>query len=141
MERHASAVWNGDLKAGKGVMTSQSGAFSDLPFSFDTRFGETPGTNPEELVAAAHAGCFSMAFSNGLAQAGLDPTEVATTATATLELVDGGFEVTRMTLVTKARVPGATVAQVEEIGAAAKAGCPISKLLNAEITLDLTVEV
>jgi osmotically inducible protein OsmC len=141
MERHASAVWNGDLKAGKGTMTSQSGAFSDLPFSFDTRFGDTPGTNPEELVAAAHAGCFSMAFSNELAKAGLTPEEVATVATATLELVNGGFEVTRMTLVTTARVPGAVVAQVEEIAAAAKAGCPISKLLSAEITLELTVEV
>lgn len=140
MDRHASAVWNGDLKSGKGVMNSQSGAFSDLGFSFATRFEAEPGTNPEELVAAAHAGCFSMAFSNELAKAGLDPQEVSTTATATLELVDGGFEVTRMTLVTTARVPGADVAQVEEIAAAAKAGCPISKLLNAEISLDLTVE-
>lgn len=141
MKRHASAVWNGDLKSGKGTMSSQSGAFEDLKFSFNTRFGDEVGTNPEELVAAAHAGCFSMAFSNELAKAGLTPEEVATKATATLELVNGGFEVTKMLLTTTAKVPGASAAKVEEIAQAAKAGCPISKLLKAEITLDLTVEV
>ncbi|WP_116132327.1 OsmC family protein [Tropicimonas sp. IMCC34043] len=141
MKRHASAVWNGDLREGKGRMSSDSGAFRDLRFSFNTRFGDEAGTNPEELIAAAHAGCFSMAFSNELAKAGMTPEEVATKCTITLEMVGGGFEMTKSLLTTTAKVPGASAAKVEEIAEIAKAGCPVSKVLNVEVTLDLTVEV
>ncbi len=141
MDRHASAVWNGDLPSGKGVMTSESGAFKDLQFSFSSRFENGTGTNPEELIAAAHAGCYSMAFSNELASAGTTPESVATKATVTIEKVEGGFGITRVLLTCVARVPGADAAEVEKIAQAAKAGCPVSKVLNAEITLDLSVEV
>lgn len=139
MKRHASAVWKGDLPSGSGTMSSQSGAFDALGYSFKTRFEDTPGTNPEELIAAAHAGCFSMAFSHGLASAGLNPEQVETTAIVTLDKVEGGFAITGIVLQTTAKVPGASEDQVREIAAAAKEGCPVSKVLNAEITLDLTV--
>lgn len=137
MERKASAVWNGDLKGGNGTMGSGSGVLSDLAFSFATRFGDTPGTNPEELIAAAHAGCFSMALSNELAQAGLEPESVSTTATVTLE--DGWIQKSRLDAV--ARVPGADEAKVREIAEKAKTGCPISRSLTAEISLSLEVEL
>ncbi len=141
MKRKASAVWNGDLPSGAGTISTQSGALDALPFSFKTRFEDAPGTNPEELVGAAHAGCYSMAFSHELAQAGLTPERVATTATVTLDQVDGGFAITAVHLQAEAHVPGADEAKVREIGDAAKAGCPVSKVLNAEITLDLSVSV
>ncbi len=140
MDRKASAQWFGDLKSGQGTMTGASGAFTDLPFSFRTRFENEPGTNPEELVAAAHAGCFSMALSNELASAGLSPVSVKTTATATLGAVDGGMSITRIRLVSVANVPGADEAQVRAIAAKAKAGCPISRSLTGEVVLELTVE-
>ena len=140
MKRHASAVWQGDLPSGTGTMSVQSGAFKELPFSFKTRFGDEPGTNPEELIGAAHAGCFSMAFSNELAKAGLTPESVATKATVTLD-TSKGADITAVLLETVASVPGADEAKVREIAEAAKKGCPVSKVLNAEITLDLTVKV
>lgn len=140
MDRKASAEWHGDLRSGKGSMTSSSGAFSDLAFSFKTRFEDEPGTNPEELVAAAHAGCFSMALSNELASAGLNPESVKTTAAASLGKKGDGFAITNIVLTSTARVPGADEARVREIADKAKAGCPISQSLTADIRLDLTVE-
>ena len=140
MKRHASALWQGDLPSGTGTMSVQSGAFKELPFSFKTRFGDEPGTNPEELIGAAHAGCYSMAFSNELAKAGLTPESVATKATVTLD-TSKGADITAVLLETTATVPGADEAKVREIAEAAKKGCPVSKVLNAEITLDLTVKV
>ena len=140
MKRHASALWQGDLPSGTGTMSVQSGAFKELPFSFKTRFGDEPGTNPEELIGAAHAGCYSMAFSNELAKAGLTPESVATKATVTLD-TSKGADITAVLLETVASVPGADEAKVREIAEAAKKGCPVSKVLNAEITLDLTVKV
>lgn len=140
MKRHASALWQGDLPSGTGTMSVQSGAFKELPFSFKTRFGDEPGTNPEELIGAAHAGCYSMAFSNELAKAGLTPELVATKATVTLD-TSKGADITAVLLETVATVPGADEAKVREIAEAAKKGCPVSKVLNAEITLNLTVKV
>jgi len=139
MKRHASAVWNGDLKSGSGTMSSQSGAFDALPFSFRTRFEDAQGTNPEELIGAAHAGCYSMAFSNELAGAGLSPESVSTKATVTLEMGDAGPSISAVHLQASASVPGAEEAKVREIAEAAKKGCPVSKVLNAEITLELDV--
>lgn len=141
MKRSASAIWQGDLTAGKGTMSTQSGALAELPFSFKTRFEDEPGTNPEELIGAAHAGCFSMAFSHELAQAGLTPERVATKATVTLDQVEGGFKISAVHLDAEAHVPGADEAKVREIGDAAKAGCPVSKVLDAAISLDLAVKV
>ena len=140
MKRHASALWQGDLPSGTGTMSVQSGAFKELPFSVKTRFGDEPGTNPEELIGAAHAGCYSMAFSNELAKAGLTPESVATKATVTLD-TSKGADITAVLLETVATVPGADEAKVREIAEAAKKGCPVSKVLNAEITLELTVKV
>jgi osmotically inducible protein OsmC len=141
MERTATAAWSGDLTSGKGAMSTESDALDNLPFSFATRFEDTPGTNPEELIAAAHAGCFSMAFSHELAQAGLKPERVATTATVTLDKVEGGFAISAIQLDAEARVPGAEEAKVREIGDAAKAGCPVSKLVAVEVGLRLMVHV
>jgi osmotically inducible protein OsmC len=136
MIRKASARWEGGLKDGKGVVTASSGAFSKLPYSFRTRFEDAPGTNPEELIAAAHAGCFSMAFSAELGKAGLSPQSVETTASLTLEMLPGGPTVTAIHLETTARVPGADKAKFDAAADAAKKGCPISRLLNTKITLD-----
>ncbi len=134
--RTSSAVWTGDLKSGKGSMKLGSGAWEGQ-FSFQSRFEEGTGTNPEELAAAAHAGCFSMAFSNELAKAGFVPTRVATTATARLEKTEAGFAITRIDLVTEGQVPGIDDAKFQEIAQAAKKGCPISKLFTgAQINLD-----
>lgn len=140
MKRHATAVWNGDLKSGSGTMSSQSGAFDALAYSFKTRFEEAPGTNPEELIGAAHAGCYSMAFSNELAKAGLSPESVSTRATVTLTMGDAGPSITDVHLQATANVPGADEAKVREIAEAAKKACPVSKVLNANITLDLNVK-
>lgn len=139
MVRTANAEWNGDLKTGKGVMSSASGVLSSTPFSFHTRFEDAPGTNPEELVGAAHAGCFSMAFSHMLSSAGFVPTSVQTTAEVTFEPVDGAPTVTKIHLVCNASVPGISADDFQKIAADAKAGCPISRLLKAEITLDATL--
>lgn len=140
MKRKASAVWNGDLRNGNGSISSDSGVLSDAQFSFRTRFKDEKGTNPEELIAAAHAGCFSMALSNELASAGMSPESVATTATVELGQVDGAPTVTAVHLETKARVPGADRDAFDKAADAAKKGCPISKLLNAEITLDAELQ-
>ena len=133
--RNASAVWTGDLKNGKGTMRLGSGAFEGA-FSFQSRFEEGTGTNPEELAGAAHAGCFSMAFANELSKAGHVPTRVATTAKVHLEKVESGFAITRIDLDTQASVPGIADAKFQEIAAVAKKGCPISKLFTgAQINL------
>jgi len=135
MKKSASAHWEGDLKQGKGTISTQSGALRNNPYGFNTRFEDQPGTNPEELVAAAHAGCFSMAFSLMLGEEGFTPDSIDTKATATLEKTDDGFSVTTLDLEMEARIPKIDQKQFEEIANKAKTGCPISKLLNANITL------
>lgn len=141
MKRKASAVWQGGLKDGKGTISTESGVLKETQYSFGTRFENGVGTNPEELIAAAHAGCFSMAFSAELGKAGITPAAIHTTATVTLDKTDKGFTVTASHLEMTARIPGAKEAQVREIANAAKAGCPISRVLNAQVTLDATFEV
>lgn len=136
MKRSASVVWNGGLKDGTGTFSVASGAIREKKYSFRTRFEDEPGTNPEELIAAAHASCFSMALSAELGKAGITPEAVETTSTITFE--EGTLK--KSALETTVRAPGADTAAVEKAAAAAKAGCPISKVLNLEITLDLTVE-
>lgn len=136
MIRKASARWEGGLKDGKGVVSGQSGAFSNLRYSFKTRFEDAPGTNPEELIAAAHAGCFSMALSGELAKAGLDPQTVETDADLTLEMLPGGPTITAIHLRVAARVPGADPMKFEAAAEAAKKGCPVSRLLNTKITME-----
>jgi osmotically inducible protein OsmC len=140
MKRKASAVWRGSLKEGKGTVSTESGVLKESPYSFGTRFENGPGTNPEELIAAAHAGCFSMAFSAELGKAGLTPQSIDTTATVTLEKSDAGFSVTQSHLEVTARIPGADQAKVLEIANGAKAGCPISRLLKANITMEAKLE-
>ncbi len=139
MKRGASAVWRGKLKDGKGTMSGDSGAFRNLAYSFTTRFESTPGTNPEELIAAAEAGCFSMAFSNELDKAGITPESVETKATADFDKTDAGWAVKEVHLDVTARVGGADAAKVQAAADAAKKGCPISRLLKAEITLTLRI--
>jgi lipoyl-dependent peroxiredoxin len=136
MQRKASAVWKGGLKDGKGSLTAPSGVFSNTPYSFATRFENTPGTNPEELIAAAHAGCFSMALSAQLGSAGITPESIETTATVTLEKVDTGFAITTVNLDVTAKIPGADQAAFQKATDNAKSGCPVSKLLNAKITMN-----
>jgi osmotically inducible protein OsmC len=140
MQRKGSAVWNGDLKGGGGTVSTESGVLKDTQYSFSTRFENGIGTNPEELVAAAHAGCFSMALSAQLGEAKLTPASVRTTATVTFEKTDAGFTVTRSHLDVVANVPGASQAAFDQAAANAKAGCPISRLLNAEITMTAKLE-
>jgi osmotically inducible protein OsmC len=135
MKRTASALWRGDLKSGKGTLSAPSGVFSHTPYSFKTRFEEEPGTNPEELLAAAHAGCFSMALSAQLAEANLTAESIETTCTITLEKQPDGFAITASQLDLTARVPGATQEAFDRAAQAAKAGCPVSKLFKANITL------
>ena len=136
MKYKSSAVWQGSLKEGKGTMSTGSGALVEQPYSFRTRFEGEPGTNPEELIGAAHAGCFSMALSNILGEAGFTPDKIETTATITLEAKDGSFAVTSSHLDVTASVPGATPEAFQEAATKAEKGCPISKLLNATITMD-----
>ena len=134
--RKASAVWNGTLKEGNGTMKMQSGAYEGK-YSFGSRFEENPGTNPEELIAAAHAGCFSMALSGGLTKAGFTPERVETSAKAHLEKVGEGFKITRIQLACQATIPGIDDATFQEIAAGAKAGCPVSRALaGVDISLD-----
>src|SRR5579864_188480 len=135
MIRKASAVWNGSLKEGKGTISTDSGVLSKTQYSFSTRFENGAGTNPEELIAAAHAGCFTMALSAQLGNAGLTPESLETTAAVTLEKLDAGFTITKVHLDVTARVPGASQAQFDKAAGDAKAGCPISRLLKAEITM------
>ena len=141
MKRNASALWQGGLKDGKGAISTDSGVLKDTQYSFGTRFEDGLGTNPEELIAAAHAGCFSMAFSAELGKAGITPEAIHTKATVTLDKTDAGFTITESHLLVTAKVPGADQAKVLEIANAAKAGCPISRVLNAKVTMDATVEV
>lgn len=138
MDRTASAVWHGGLKDGKGTISSQSGVLKDTQYSFATRFESGVGTNPEELIAAAHAGCFTMALSAQLNAANLAPESIETTAAVTLAKTEAGFSITKIALVTKAKVPGADAAAFDKAAQEAKTNCPISKLFkgNAEITLD-----
>jgi osmotically inducible protein OsmC len=135
MKRNATAVWNGGLKDGKGTMSAPSGVIKDTPYSFGTRFESAPGTNPEELIAAAHAGCFSMALSGRLEAAGMKPRSIQTQATVTLEKQEAGFTVTASHLDVTADVPNADPAAFEKAAEEAKQGCPISRLLNATITM------
>lgn len=136
MKRTASAVWNGDLKTGKGSISLASGVLSNTKYSFSTRFEEGIGTNPEELVAAAHAGCFAMALSAQLGQAGLTPERLDAKATVTMDKLDAGWTVTKSHLEVAAKIPGASEEAFRKAAEDAKAGCPISRLLKAEITLD-----
>jgi osmotically inducible protein OsmC len=136
MKRKASAVWKGGLKDGKGTISSDSGVLENTQYSFSTRFEEGNGTNPEELIAAAHAGCFSMALSGQLGNAGMTAQEIRTTATITLEKTDAGFTVTASHLDVTANIPGADAKAFETAANNAKAGCPISRLLNTKITMD-----
>ncbi len=139
MKKTASAVWQGGLKDGKGQISTESGALKQAPYGFNTRFEGTPGTNPEELIGAAHAGCFSMALSMILGEAGLTPERIDTTAEVTLDKQPDGFAITAVHLILKAKVPGASQQQFLELASKAKAGCPVSKVLNANISLDATL--
>lgn len=136
MKRNASAVWQGDLKSGKGSISTESGVLKETQYSFSTRFENGVGTNPEELIAAAHAGCFSMAFSAELGKAGFTPASIATTATVTMDKTEAGFTVTESHLEMTAKIPGIDPEKFTAIANAAKAGCPISRLLNAKISLN-----
>jgi osmotically inducible protein OsmC len=136
MKRSASAMWNGDLKSGNGTISTASGVLTNTQYSFATRFEDGAGTNPEELIAAAHAGCFSMALSAQLGEAGIVAQSIHTTATVTLEKSGGGFAITAVHLDLTARVPGVDQQAFEKAAENAKAGCPVSKVLNAKITLD-----
>lgn len=136
MIRKASAVWKGGLKDGKGTVSSDSGVLSQTPYSFGTRFENGKGTNPEELIAAAHAGCFSMALSAQLGGANITPESIETEAQLSLDKLDSGWTVTKVHLVVHARIPGGDEAAFHKAAEAAKTGCPVSKLLKAEITMD-----
>jgi len=135
MKKTASAIWEGGLKDGKGQISTESGALKNNPYGFNTRFEDTPGTNPEELIGAAHAGCFSMALSMMLGEAKLTPERIDTAAEVTLDKQSDGFAITAVHLVLRAKVPGASEEQFQEIANKAKQGCPVSKVLNADITL------
>jgi osmotically inducible protein OsmC len=136
MQRSASAHWQGGLKDGRGTITTDSGILSQTQYSFSTRFENGAGTNPEELIAAAHAGCFSMALSAQLDSAGLKAEAIDTKAAVTLEKTDAGFTITKIHLELRAKIPNADDAKFQKAAADAKAGCPVSRVLNAEITLD-----
>ena len=140
MKRNASAEWQGDLKTGKGTVSTESTVLSKAQYSFGTRFESGKGTNPEELIAAAHAGCFTMALSGQLGSASLTPQQLSTTATVTFEKLDAGWTVTQIHLDVKGKVPNADQAAWDKATQAAKTGCPISKLLNTKITMDAKLE-
>jgi len=140
MKRNGSAVWKGGLKDGKGTVSTDSGVLSNTQYSFSTRFEDGKGTNPEELIAAAHAGCFSMALSAQLGNAGMTAESIATTATVNLEKTDAGFTITAVHLDVKAKIPGADKTAFDTAAANAKAGCPVSRVLNATITMNATLE-
>ena len=135
MVRKASAVWNGSLKEGKGTISTDSKVLSNAQYSFSTRFENGIGTNPEELIAAAHAGCFTMALSAQLGNAGITPESLETTAAVTLEKTDAGFTITKVHLDVTGKIPGADAAAFEKAAKNAETGCPISRLLKAEITM------
>jgi osmotically inducible protein OsmC len=136
MQRKGSAVWKGGLKDGKGAVSTASGTLKDTQYSFATRFENGTGTNPEELIAAAHAGCFSMALSAQLGGMGITPESIETTATVTLEKQEGGFAITAVHLDVTGRIPGGDQAKFDQAAKSAKEGCPVSKVLNAKITMD-----
>lgn len=140
MQRKASAVWQGNLKEGKGSLTTDSGVLKQTQYSFGTRFENGIGTNPEELLAAAHAGCFTMALSAELGKVGITPEKLETSATIVLDQVDGGFSITKSHLELVAKIPGADKAKFDQAVQAAKTGCPVSKLYKAEITLNARLE-
>ena len=140
MKRKASAVWKGGIKDGRGTISTDSRVLTDTQYSFSTRFEEGKGTNPEELIAAAHAGCFSMALSGQLGSAGLTAEKINTTAAVTLEKTDAGFTITAVHLDVSAKVQGADNQAFETSANSAKAGCPVSKVLNAKITMDAKLE-
>ena len=140
MVRKASPEWNGSIKEGGGTISTESGVLKDTQYSFSTRFEDGIGTNPEELIAAAHAGCFSMALSGQLGAAGLTADSINTTAAVRLEKLDSGFAITKIHLEVTAKIPGADNDAFQTAAANAKAGCPISKLFNAEITMDAKLE-
>ena len=140
MKRTAQAHWTGDLKSGEGSLTAPSGILSNTPYSFHTRFENTPGTNPEELLAAAHAGCFTMALSAQLANAGLKADSLDTTCTITLEKGEGGFSITSSHLDLQAKVPGATKEAFDTAVKGAETGCPVSKLYKTEISVSAVLE-
>lgn len=140
MKRKASAVWNGELKTGKGTISTESKTLSNAQYSFTTRFESGVGTNPEELIAAAHAGCFSMALSAQLGEAGMKPEKIETSATVTMDKLEKGWTVTEIQLDVKAKVPGANPASFNKAANDAKTGCPISRLLNAKITMNAVLE-
>lgn len=139
MIRTASALWHGTGRDGNGTLTTQSGVLAASPYSFHTRFEDGKGTNPEELVAAAHAGCFTMALAFTLQRAGLTPTELKTDCAVTLEQDPAGFKITRSALTLAAQVPGIGREKFAELAASAKANCPISRLMTADVTLDWTL--
>lgn len=140
MKRKASAQWQGDLKSGKGSVSTESGVLAATPYSFSTRFENAKGTNPEELAAAAHAGCFTMALSAELGKANLTAQSLRTTATITLDRVDGAFRITGSHLEVVAKIPGASNDQFQKAAHAAETGCPISKLFNTTITMEAKLE-
>jgi len=140
MQRHASAVWQGTLKEGKGTVSTESGVLKETAYSFAKRFGNEAGTNPEELIAAAHAGCFSMAFSGKLTAAGFTPAQISTKANLTFEQVEGAWTITTIHLDMAAKVPGIDHAKFEALANDAKATCPVSRLLNAKINLAAKLE-
>jgi osmotically inducible protein OsmC len=139
MSTYGSAVWSGGIKDGKGAISTKSGALKDYPYGFASRFEGKPGTNPEELIGAAHAGCFTMALSKILGDANLTAEKMETQADVTLEKQGDGFAITKVHLTLKAKIPGADNAKFQELAAKAKAGCPVSKLLKADITLDASL--
>jgi lipoyl-dependent peroxiredoxin len=140
MKRKASAEWRGDLKSGKGLVSTDSGALERVPYSFTTRFENEKGTNPEELIAAAHAGCFTMALSAELGKAGLTPESLKTTAVVSLDKLESGWTVTESHLEVAGKVPGASAEAFQKAAEAAESGCPISRLLKAKITLAAKLE-
>lgn len=140
MSRNANAVWKGTGKEGTGALTSDSGVLKGTPYSFKTRFEDEPGTNPEELIAAAHAGCFAMALAFALQGEGITAEELDVKAAVSMAPDGPGFKIAKSALTLKAKVPGIDKAKFLEIAEGAKAGCPVSKVLNAEITLDATLE-
>jgi len=140
MKKSGSAVWSGGLKDGKGFISSESGALDNIAYGFNTRFEDGPGSNPEELIGAAHAACFTMALSGKLGEAGLKATALKTTAQVSLDKVDGEYAITAVHLILVATIPGATDEVFQDVALRAKLGCPVSKLLVANITLDATLE-
>jgi len=140
MKRRGSAQWQGGIRDGRGTVSTESGVLEGAQYSFSTRFEDGKGTNPEELIAAAHAGCFSMALSKQLGDAGMTAESINTTAAVSLEKTDAGFSITKVHLGVTARIPGADESAFQTAAANAKAGCPVSRLLNAEITMDAKLE-